>query len=229
MRTTTPATYASDSAQLAALRIPFPITEVKTRDQGGTTLNFYEAHTVQQRLLDVLGTGLSIKTVQVIATESNVNMETLLEVTWASGKKTITSGWGSADILLGKNGKIVNDPYKTAATDSIKVAASKLGVAQELYDSKYREGLAVRLKELEDVEAERAFLSCQGCRSEITAGTRPKPDGTLMDLTAREVATSTRKKFGSRFCLPCALEAAKRLAPTTTTSNPLEAKEVINY
>ncbi len=72
---------------------------------------------------------------------------------------------------------MVNDPYKSAATDSIKVAATKLGVAAELYDSKYREGLSVRLRELEDQEAEKAFLKCQGCGSEIKGFTKMRADG----------------------------------------------------
>ena len=140
---TTIPTYLTDAEQLAALRVPFSITEVRTREQGGSTLNYYEAFTVQQRLLDVLGTGLSVRTVQVIVANSIVNTEVVLDIEWASGRKTTTSGWGSSDILTGKNGKIVNDPYKTAATDGIKVAASKLGVAGELYDSKYREALKI--------------------------------------------------------------------------------------
>jgi len=157
----------------------------------------------------VLGTGLSIKTGQVIATDSNVNIETILEIEWVSGRKTVTSGWGSADILVGKSGKIVNDPYKTAATDSIKVSASKLGVASELYDSKYREGLAVRLKEIEDAEAEKAFLTCQGCTGEISGTKRAKTDGTFLELSAKDVATSTRKRFGKRLCAACAIAASE--------------------
>ena len=225
MQPISPTLYLTDVDQLAALVVPFPITEIKTRDQGGTNLKYYEAHTIQQRLLDVLGTGLSIKTGQVIATESNVNMETILEVAWASGKLTITSGWGSADILIGKTGKIVNDPYKTAATDSIKVAASKLGVAQELYDSKYREGLAVRLKELEDQEAEKALLTCQGCQGEITGGSFVKADGSVLTLTAKEVAISTRKKFTRRFCMVCAGQEGKK-ADSKAIGSPFAAQNV---
>lgn len=200
-------TCATDIGQLEALRVPFPAGEVRQRDQGGTTLHYYEAFTIQQRLLDVLGTGLSIKTGQVIATDSNVNIETILTIEWASGRTSTVSGWGSADILRGKNDKIVNDPYKTAATDSIKVAASKLGVAAELYDSKYREGLASRLKLVEQEESERAFLTCQGCGGEIKDGTTTKADGTIMELTAKRVATSTRQKFGKRLCIACAEKA----------------------
>lgn len=196
--------YNTDKEQLEALRVPFPITEVRTREQGGATLNYYEAYTVQQRLLDVLGTGLSIRTGQVIATDSNVNIETILDIEWVSGRRSTVSGWGSADILMSKSGKIANDPYKTAATDSIKVAASKLGVAGELYDSKYREGLKPRLAALEAAEAERAFLTCQECSGEIQAGDVRKTDGSTLTLTAKEVATSTRKKFGRRLCIGCA-------------------------
>jgi len=218
MQTTIPV-YHTDTEQVAALRVPFPVSEVKTRTQGGAELSYYEGYTIQQRLLDVLGTGLSIKTGQVIATESNVNVETLLVIEWASGRKTSTSGWGSADILLGKSGKMVNDPYKSAATDSIKVAASKLGVAAELYDSKYREGLAVRLKELEDQAAEKAFLTCQGCDGEIKGGIRKKADGTEFELTAKQVASGTRQKFGKRYCKDCADKIVKQAAPQDPASS----------
>jgi hypothetical protein len=214
MTTINPTIFSTDAEQLVALRVPFPISEIKTRSQGTAELNYYEAYVIQQRLLDVLGTGLSIRTGQVIATESNVNTETILEIVWASGRKTVTSGWGSSDILLGKSGKIVNDPYKTAATDSIKVAASKLGVASELYDSKYREGLAVRLKAQEVLDEAKEFLTCQECEGPITGGNLTKSDGTVMELDAKKVATSTRLKFGKRLCMCCGEKAgqAKRLA-----------------
>lgn len=109
MHSNTSTIYKTDAEQLEALRVPFPITEIKTRIQGATELSYYEAYTIQQRLLDVLGTGLSIESGQVIATESNINVETILKIEWVSGRKTSTSGWGSADILMGKTGKMVND------------------------------------------------------------------------------------------------------------------------
>ena len=205
--TTTPIEYQSDDEQLAALRVPFPVSEVKTREQGGATLNYYEAHTIQQRLLDVLGTGLSIKTKNVVATVSAVNIETVLEITWVSGKTSRVSGWGSSDILLRSNGKVANDPYKSAATDSIKVAASKLGVAAELYDSDYRERLAAMLKAQGEAEARREFLTCQGCHGEIRGGERRRTDGSVVEMTAEGVANATRKRFGLRYCIPCGEQA----------------------
>lgn len=200
--------YTSDAEQLEALRIPFPISEVKKREQGGMELNYYEGYTIQQRLLDVLGTGLSIETAQVIPTDSNINVETILKIEWVSGKKTTTSGWGSADILLGKSGKVVNSPYKTAATDSIKVAASKLGVAAELYDSKYRSELEARIKEFEEDETRKALLVCQCCCGQIEGGVRTNSEGNSIEMTADQVAKSTRKRFGKRLCLKCGAEAS---------------------
>lgn len=199
-----PSSYTTDADQLAALRAPFPVSEVKTREQGGATLHYYEAATIQQRLLDVLGTGLSIRTNNVITTECNVNIETVLDIEWVSGRKSSVSGWGSADILMSKSGRIANDPYKAAATDSIKVAASKLGVAGELYDSKYRETLAARLKAEQEAEANRAFLTCQECNGTINGGKVMGANGNEVELTAQQVALSTRKKFGERLCIGCA-------------------------
>jgi len=73
-----------------------------------------------------------------------------------------------------------------------------------LYDSKYREGLEVRIKAIEEREAEKAFLSCQGCRGEIKSGKKKMPDGTERNFSAEQIAKSTRDKFGKRLCLECA-------------------------
>jgi hypothetical protein len=199
-----PTKYEDDADQLAALRAPFPITEIRTREQSGATLHYYEGHTISQRLLDVLGTGFNVTTVQHITANDRVEMEVVIEVEWMSGKRCRVSGWGSADILTGKSGKVVNDPYKTAYTDGLKVAASKLGCGNELYDSKYREGLAAIMEAERKAEAEKAFLTCQGCKKAITEGEVKTPDGKTVTLTATQVATNTRQKFGERLCLPCA-------------------------
>jgi hypothetical protein len=203
--TTVSPRFTSDDEQLAALRVTFPINEIRSRDQGGSTLYYLEAYAIQQRLLDVLGAGLTIRTGQVITTENIVNTEIILDIDWVSGRKSSISGWGSADVLVSqKTGKTVNDPYKAAATDGIKVAASKLGVAGELYDSKYREGLKVRVETMEHEEAERAFLTCQECTGEIRGGTVSGKNGKLVTMTSKEVAVSTRKKWGRRLCIGCA-------------------------
>jgi hypothetical protein len=205
MQSTASSLFRTDAEQLAALRVPFSALEVKTRDQGGMEFTYYEHHTVQNRILDVFGSGVSLTTGStMIDPASNfVHVEVLLEVEWVSGKKSKISGWGAAAVM--KTG----DHFKAAYSDAVKVAMSKLGCGLELYDPKYREALAVRLKEIQDQEAERAFLCCQGCSGEIKGGTRPKPDGTNMDLTAKQVATSTRQRFGKRLCMECAGQTAK--------------------
>lgn len=206
--------FTTDTEQLEALRVPFPVSEVKTREQGGATLYYYEGCTIQRRLLDVIGSGLNIRTGHVIALEGNVNVETVLEIEWISGRRTTISAWGSSDILMGKNGKLANDPYKSAATDGIKVAASKLGVAAELYDSKYRDGLAARLRAHE----ERAFLTCSDCGGEIAYFEKRTPEGKEFKLAAKEVANSTQKKFGRRLCGTCADRESRQSQQTESSS-----------
>jgi len=228
MHNTSATTYATDAEQLAALRIPFPITEVKKRNQGGSELKYYDGFTVQQRLLDVLGTGLNITYSNPIIDYENdrVDMKATLEIEWVSAKRTIISGWGSSNILHGKNGVIINDAIKSAATDSIKVASSKFGVGAELYDSKYREGLDVRLKELVEQEAEKAFLTCQCCSGVIKGGIKKKADGTEIEFTAKEVATSTRQRFGKRYCRECANQEGKKKAPQVSPPKPAAPKVI---
>jgi hypothetical protein len=206
--------YKTDSEQHAALRVTFPVSEIRTKEKGGEPLPYYEGFTIMQRLLDVLGTGLNITHSRPIIDheKGRVEIEANLEIEWISGRKTVTCGWGSSDILISHTGKIVNDPVKAAATDSIKCAASKLGVAAELYDSKYRDGLAARLKELEDKEAEKALLTCQCCSGAIIGGTRKMHDGKELKMTAKEVAINTRKSFGKRYCLDCAGKEAQKAA-----------------
>ena len=92
---TTPA-FATDAEQSAALRKPFPVSEVQTREQGGKTLHYYEHAVILVRLLDVFGSGLSISTTNVRILDGQVDLETTLDVEWVSGRRSKVSGWGSA-------------------------------------------------------------------------------------------------------------------------------------
>lgn len=193
-----PHIHSSDAEQLAALRLPFPISDVKEREQAGQTLSYYEHNTVQNRLLDVFGTGMSLTTAQYTEDTENkiLHLEVLLEVQWVSGLVSKVSGWGSAAIR--KNG----EPYKSAFSDAVKVAASKLGCGLELYDEDYRKELCARMEALRAAEAERLLLTCQdkGCIIEgCVFGDK--------ELSAKDVALSTRKTFGKRLCVACAMEA----------------------
>lgn len=136
-------TFSTAAEQLAALRAPFDPSLILTREQGGTELSYYPAHTIQNRLLDVLGAGLSITTERTEITEDRVDLSVRLTILWVDGSVSRIDGWGSADILRSKSGsnKVVNDPMKAAYTDALKVAASKLGVGLELYDKEYIKSL----------------------------------------------------------------------------------------
>lgn len=214
MQTKTLTLFATDAEQLSALRAPFPVTEIRKREQSGKELSFYEHYTIQNRLLDIFGSGVSLTT-GTTSTDKDTNtvhVEVLLEVEWVSGKKSRMSGWGTSAIM--KSG----DHFKSAYSDAVKVTLTKLGCGLELYDPRYRDVADARLREIQDQEAEMAFLTCQICSNTIEAGSRPKPDGTVFEQTAKEVATSTRNKFGRRLCMACAKKAAKDAASMVMAS-----------
>jgi hypothetical protein len=211
MPTITPTIYTTDAEQLAALRVPFAVSQVQQRDGGGKTLYYYDGFTIMKRLLDVLGTGLNITHSQPIIDHDSgrVDIEAIMEIRWISGNNTKVSAWGSSDILKNRaSDKILNDPIKTAATDSIKCAASKIGVGSELYDAKYRSDLDVRIKEFEEQESRKARLTCQFCGGPIEGCTRTNSEGNVVEMTDDQVANSTRTQFGKRLCLKCGTQAS---------------------
>lgn len=58
---------------------------------------------------------------------------------------------------------------------------------------------------------------------EIKGGTKAKADGTPVELTPKQVATSTRQKLGKRMCIACADSAsAAKKAALAATSSPEE-------
>ena len=201
-----PSRFATDQEQLAALRVPFPVSEVKTRDQGGTPLHYYDGYTINQRLLDVLGTGFSVRTGAVRESEDRIEMETILEVEWLSGKRSQVAGWGSADVLRSKTtGKFSNDPYKSAHTDSIKVAASKLGLGAELYSAQYRLSIAPKLEEMRRRAEEGKIYTCQAKGCEIIDA---EVGGKVYSRDS--IIKSSRSRFNMKLCAECATEAAKK-------------------
>ncbi len=141
--------FETAADQLAALRADFPTSQVKTREERGETLHYLDAHTIQNRLLDVIGTGLSISAREVREHRDStgklrkLNVEVELHLRWVDGTYSTVSGYGSADALYARADpdKVVNDYLKSAYTDGIKVAASKLGVGLSLYSKEYRDKL----------------------------------------------------------------------------------------
>lgn len=203
--------YETKQDQLQALCRPFPVEEVKTRDEGGFTLNYYEAATIMKRLLDVLGCGYSIENGRIERYEHDgklrrVDMEVIVTLTWVDGSISRLTGWGTSDIQYSRNDewRIVSDYMKTAATDGIKVALTKIGVGAELYDSSYRASLTEKKEQLEAEARAKALYTCQECQGEIT-------DGVVGNVhcTKDEVVQRTRKKFRKRLCLPCARKASQ--------------------
>ena len=209
---TSPKTPPIKEEQLQALCRQFPATDIKTRDLSGQKLYYLDGYTVLKRLNEVMEGSYDFHIGQVITTEKTVDVSGTLTLRWIDGSTTTVSDFGSSDVLYNAKGGRVNDPYKSAVKDLWKRCLAVVGVGADLYDAEYREGLAVRLKVLEEEEAEKAFLTCQICKGEIKAGSKPKADGTILEMTARVVATSTRQKFGKRMCLDCGNKAAAEAA-----------------
>lgn len=209
--------YTTDQEQLEALAAPFPPECHKQREESGKTFTYLEHTVVAERLREVLGTGLTIRTGQVIHNPTitvndqiygYVDMEVIIEATFVSGRKMTVSGWGESDILAtkpldedalerGKKRGRANQPWKSAFSDGLKVAATRLGVGAYLYD---KEGMEKEMEKQKEAERERARLTCQECEGLITAGVL---DGINYD-TPDGFMDAARKKYRRRLCPACA-------------------------
>jgi len=206
--------YNTKQEQLQALCRPFPVEEVKSRDEGGKSLSYYEGATIMKRLTDVMGCGYSIATGRVERylvddKPRRIDMEVIVSLRWVDGSESRLTGWGSSDIQYSKKDewRIVSDFMKTSATDGIKVALSKIGVGAELYDSAYRASLGAVKEEQEAASREKAVYTCMECQGEIIGGMIGGKD-----ITREEVVSRTRSKFKRRYCIPCAIAASKAVA-----------------
>jgi hypothetical protein len=204
-------TYQNKHDQLAALSAPFKPEDVRQREQGGQMLNYYESSTIMKRLLDVMGTGYSIESGRVRDHAPDgklrrVDMEVIVTLQWVDGTMSKLTGWGSSDVQYSKKDpeNIVSDFMKSALTDGIKVALSKIGVGSELYDSNYRKKLETDKAKAEQEAREKAMFTCQGCQGEITGGIVGGKT-----LSREELVQQTRIKFKKRLCIECAKAAAK--------------------
>jgi len=203
--------FTSNDDQLEALRAPFPIEEIKEREEAGKTLYYYEASTIMKRLVEVMGTGFSIDSGRIERYEfenklRRVDLEVTVTLRWQDGTESRLTGWGSSDVQYSTRDtwRIVSDFMKSSLTDGIKVALSKIGVGSELYDTTYRKTLGDQKGAAAAAAREKAMFTCQECQGEIKAG---KVGG--KDLTQQEVAVATRTKFKKRLCIPCAAKTAK--------------------
>jgi len=203
-------TYNTKQEQLTALSAPFSIEDIRQREQGGQTLNYFESATIMKRLLEVMGTDYSIECGRILdykvdGKPKRVDMEVTVTLGWVDGTASKLTGWGSADIQYStsKPDNIVSDFMKSAYTDGIKVALSKIGVGSELYDSSYRKNLVAEKEASDKAQREAALFTCQECKGKIEAGKVGNKD-----LTAQEVVAQTRAKFKKRLCIACAKAAA---------------------
>jgi hypothetical protein len=209
----------TDAEQIAALAAAFPVSVVKSRSQGGKEFTYLEHTTVVDRLREVLGTGLSIQTGQVIhhpalGLDSSilgyVDMEVVITATFTSGKVVTVSGWGEADVLStrplsaeameeGKKRGRANQPFKSAFSDGVKVAATRLGVGAYLYSEEGRAEVAAEAKKTEEDKRGKALLTCQECSNPIQGGSFK---GVTYD-DPMQFMEAVRKIHHRRLCDPC--------------------------
>jgi hypothetical protein len=212
--------FKTDEEQLAALAAPFPPECHKQREEAGKKFTYLEHTTVVARLREVLGTGVSISTGTVIhnpninlndALYGYVDMEVVIEAIFVSGRKVVVSGWGESDVLAtkqldddavekGKKRGRANQPFKSAFSDGLKVAAARLGVGAYLYD---KEGMEKQMEEEKEKARQKALFTCQECQGEITPGSIA---GVAYD-TPEAFMEAARKTYRRRLCPTC---AAKR-------------------
>jgi len=211
--------FTTDAEQLAALAAPFPPDCHKQRDEAGKTFTYLEHTSVAQRLRDVLGTGLNITTGQVIhrpdislndPVYGYVDLEVVIEATFVSGQKMMVAGWGEADVVAtkqltpeqveqGKKRGRAGSPFKSAFSDGLKVAATRLGVGAYLYSEEGREGIEQAQKAQKEADQQRALLTCQECSNPIQAG---EFNGVIYGDPV-EFVNAVRKVHRRRLCLTC--------------------------
>lgn len=214
--------YTTDEEQLDALEAKFPPEMHKTREESNKVFTYLEHTTVAERLRDVLGTGLSITTGQVLHDPSitltdpvmgYVDMEVIIRAEFVSGRTMTVSGWGSGDVLStrpldnekileGKKRSRAGEPCKTAFSDGLKVAATRLGVGAYLYSDEGKSEIMAESKKAEEATRAKKALTCQLCEAEIVAGTL---DGVVLD--AAEYMNAARKKYKKRLCAACVAKA----------------------
>ena len=209
--------FATDEEQLAALAAHFPPECHKQREEGGKTFTYLEHTTVAERLREVLGTGLNVTYGKVIHNPAitvndpiygYVDMECIIQATFVSGRTMTVSGWGESDVVAtrqldedaiekGKKRGRANQPFKTAASDSLKVAATRLGVGAYLYD---KDSMEKQMEEEKEKAAQKAKFTCQECQGEIVAGVLA---GVTYD-TPDAFMEAARKTYRRRLCPTCA-------------------------
>lgn len=211
--------YVNAQEQFQALREKFDPADIMTREENGLKLYYLEWNTVQNRLLDVMGTGgFDMKVGRIFQSETRVDMECILTLRYVDGKSQKVTGFGSANILILKadrelpvaDRRWASESYKAAQSDGFKVAASKVGVGLYLYNKDDRTELekAVRTasaeREVREAEEKKqalitAITTCMRCKGRITAGDL---DGIHFEDPVA-FAKATRVKYHERLCPSC--------------------------
>jgi len=123
------------------LEAPFPDELIKTRPGSfGQQLSYVEGHTVIQRLNEAFGSAWTFEVIEHRVLESEVLV--LGKLTCELGTKM---AFGGSSITYAKDsGEVVSivDDLKSASTDSLKKAATLLGIALALYSDNSSTGTA---------------------------------------------------------------------------------------
>lgn len=211
--------YCDALDQMEALRAEFRPEDIQIREERGTELLFLEWATVQNRLLDVLGAGgFDLDVGRVFQSNTRIDLECILTIRYIDGKSQRVMGFGSSDIrFLRKEEESpleerrwITDSFKSAWSDGMKVAASKLGVGLYLYESAGRERLSHRVQatqKAQEMSAELekqkqlqiALTTCRECGGQVASGSFHGKY--YSDPIA--LGKATLAKYRKRICLSC--------------------------
>jgi hypothetical protein len=118
-----------EQEQMTALSRPF--AEIRTRPgRSGQPMSYIEGHQVVQRLNEALGGDWSFKVLEHQVLEAEVVVLGELRA-----GDVVKQAFGGSELTRSREGKVVSvaDDLKAAATDSLKKAATLLGVGLRLH------------------------------------------------------------------------------------------------
>ncbi len=108
-----------------------PFADIKSRPgRNGQSIQYIEAHSIVQRLNDALAGDWSFRVLE----REILDGEVIVLGELRAGE-VVKQAFGGSEVTKTRDGKIVSlaDDLKSAATDSLKKAATLMGVALQLY------------------------------------------------------------------------------------------------
>lgn len=185
--------------QLAAR---FPTEDHRKVNKGGGDQTYVPAEKVIERLNRVLGVaGWSFEVVREGFTSSEA---------WVLGEITATidgvvvkrQQYGNEPITMGRSEKSTSDLMKKAGTDSLKKAATLLGVAAYLYDEDERREVEADMREARRTPRPAAPSKDVAAAAAVTGAPTPINNERAELVTALEKGIAYARKIGLDPALP---------------------------